>query len=59
MPYLVKHPELEASLIEVMQRKEFPAICKEYDTLLEQLGNVDGNEVISLAIIAIEKVNQA
>lgn len=53
--YLVTEPELEAKLIEVMQRPEFPALCTKYHALLERLGNVDGNEVIALVMIAIDK----
>jgi len=52
--YLVTEPELEAKLIEVMQRPEFPAIRERYEALLKRLGNIDGNETIALSIIAFE-----
>ncbi len=52
MPYLVTEPELEAKLIEVMQRPEFPTICERYEALLERLGSVEGNEIIALVLIA-------
>lgn len=55
MPYLVTAPELEAELIEVMQRPDFPQICERYEALLKRLGNVDGNEIIALVLIAINR----
>ncbi len=55
MPYLVKEANLEADLIEVMQRPEFPAICERYEAMLTRLGNVDGSENLALVIMAIEK----
>lgn len=54
---LITEPELEAQLIEMMQRKDFPQICERYHAMLEQLGNVDGNEVIALALIAVNVSN--
>lgn len=54
MPYLVTEPEIEAKLIEVMGRPEFPQIVATYEALLTKLGNTEGNEVIALAIIAFE-----
>ena len=51
---LITEPELEARLIEMMQRSEFAQTCASYERMLKQLGNVDGNEVIALALIAKE-----
>lgn len=52
MSHLVTEPELEAKLIEMMQCPDFPQICERYEAMLKRLGNVDGNEVIALALIA-------
>jgi hypothetical protein len=57
MVHLVKEPELEAQLIEEMSKPNFPLICGEYEKLLSQLGNVDGNEIIALVLIAINNVD--
>lgn len=52
--HLVTEPELEAKLIERMQRPDFPLVCERYEALLKRLDNVDGNEVIALALIAAD-----
>ena len=57
MVHLVTEPELEDQLIEMMQRTDFPQICERYHALLDRLGNVDGNEIIALALIAANVAN--
>lgn len=53
--YLVTQPELEAALIERQKRADFPAIRAKHAELLEKLSNVEGDEVLALALIAMEQ----
>lgn len=51
----VELEEIEERLTGMKGDEFFEAIATEYNRMLQILGNVDGNEIVFLACIAMEK----
>lgn len=50
--HIVSEPEIEAELLAIQNSPAFPAVKADYDRLLNKLGNVEGDEIIALVILA-------
>jgi hypothetical protein len=46
--------EIEAELERVMEDLDFPRMTLEYERLLGIMGNVEGDEIIALVVLAVE-----
>ena len=47
---------IENEMAEVILSYPYEAIVKEYEDLLRVMGNVDGNEVVALVLLALRNV---
>ena len=53
-PFNREREEIEQRLKEMLVTGRFRAACAEFDRLLRILGNVDGNEIVALALVAFD-----
>jgi len=48
--------EIEDAVADVILEPDYSKITQEFDRLLSIMGNVDGNEIIALVMVAIKRV---
>lgn len=51
--------QIEDGMAEILLTPSYPAVQAEYNRLLGIMGNVDGDEVISLVLLAVTNASNA
>ncbi len=49
--------DIEGAMAHCMMQSNYPKILAEYERLLAVMGNVDGNEIVPLIMVAILESN--
>jgi hypothetical protein len=51
-------PEIEDAMADCILSEGYPAVIAEYHRLLGIMGNVDGDEIVALVMVAIKRTTQ-